>query len=293
MIAGARTPRLSVVVPVLDAADTIAVQLQALASQTWSEPWEVLIADNGSSDDSLDVVERFRGRLPALQVVDASGKRGAAHALNMGVRQARGTSVAFCDADDEVGKGWLAAMGAALDTNELVACRPEIERLNEPWVRGTRIFEVEQLPRSWFPPFLPFAGAGGMGVRRELHLRNEFDESLLGLFDVEYCLRLQLAGHELVYLPDAVVHMRFRSRWWEIFDQARHYAEYAAALQRRFKPEHDRFPGRLKWLVSGGKPILRTLPTVWRRGDRARLAWMLGWQLGRFRGSVRYRVLAV
>lgn len=293
MIAGGQAPRLSVVVPVLNAGDTIAAQLQALASQRWSEPWEVVIADNGSSDDSRDVVDRFRGDLPGLRVVDASARRGAAHALNVGVREARGRSVAFSDADDEVGDDWLAAIGAALEEHEFVACRGDVERLNEPWVQETRVVEVEQLSNSWFPPFLPIAGAGGLGVRRELHLRNEFDESLLGLFDVEYCLRLQLAGHDLVYLPHAVVHMRFRSRWREIFSQARHYAEYGAALQRRFKAEDDRFPGRLRWLGSGGKPLLRTLPRAWRRADRAKLAWMLGWQLGRFRGSIRHRVLAV
>ncbi|MDQ3777805.1 MAG: glycosyltransferase family 2 protein [Actinomycetota bacterium] len=288
------TPALSVVIPCLNAAETIGVQLEALSAQEWSRPWEVVVADNGSSDGSTAVVERFRGRLPHLRIVDAARKRGAAYASNLGVRHARGASIAFCDADDEVGAGWLAAVGEALTRHELVACRGEAERLNEPWLQESRVVEPDRLSTSWFPPYVPIAGAGGIGVRRELHLRHGgFDEGLLGLYDVEYCIRLALAGHELVFLPDAVVHMRYRTRWAEIFGQARHYAHYGAALQRRFKPAEARFPGRLKWVVSGGRPLLQTLPKIRHRSARAKLAWLLGWQVGRYSGSVRFRVLAV
>jgi len=289
-----RVPALSVVIPCRNGAETIGVQLAAVAAQEWSRPWEVVVADNGSTDGSVEAVEAFRTVLPDLRIVDASGRRGQAHALNVGVAAARANGVVFCDADDEVGEGWLAAVGEALEAHELVASRADIHRLNEEWVREVRVFEQEAPPRSWFPPYLPFTGSGTLGVRRELHLRHGgFDESLLMLFDVEYCMRLALAGHELVFLPDAVVHVRFRTRWTDIFRQAYGYAEYSAAVQRRFKPTDDPFPGRLKWLVSGGRPILRTVPQVWRRGARAKLAWLLGWQVGRMAGSLRHRVLAV
>jgi hypothetical protein len=46
-------------------------------------------------------------------------------------------------------------------------------------------------------------------------------------------------------------------------------------------------------LLRGWKPILHALPSVHRRAGRAKLAWHLGWQVGRFVGSARYRVLAL
>lgn len=52
-----RRPRLSVIIPCLNAADTIGKQLEALARQEWSEPWEVVILDNGSTDETLAVAE--------------------------------------------------------------------------------------------------------------------------------------------------------------------------------------------------------------------------------------------
>ncbi|MBF2059991.1 glycosyltransferase family 2 protein, partial [Fischerella thermalis] len=42
--------KVSVIIPCLNAAETIGVQLEALANQQWSQPWEVIIADNGSTD---------------------------------------------------------------------------------------------------------------------------------------------------------------------------------------------------------------------------------------------------
>src|SRR5687767_27975 len=99
MMAREDVPAVSVIIACLNAAETISGQLEALAAQTWSRPWEVIVADNGSSDDSRSVVERFRDRLPALRIVDASAKRGQPYALNVAAREARGTALAFCDAD--------------------------------------------------------------------------------------------------------------------------------------------------------------------------------------------------
>jgi glycosyltransferase involved in cell wall biosynthesis len=294
MMAREDVPAVSVVIACLNASRTISGQLEALAAQAWSSPWEVIVADNGSSDDSRVVVERFRDRLPALRIVDASGKRGQPYALNVGAREARGAALAFCDADDEVGEGWLPAIGEALAHHEFVACRGDAEKLNDPWVLETRELDPWVLPTLWFPPHLPYAGSGGLGVRRSVHQRaGGFDEALLRLFDVEFCARLALQGYGLVHVPEAVVHIRFRHRWPEIFVQARGYAEYGACLQKRLKPPGSRFPGKVKWIVSGTRPLLRTLGQIRRRGSRAKIAWLLGWQVGRFRGSLRYRVLAV
>jgi glycosyltransferase involved in cell wall biosynthesis len=65
-------PRLSVVIPCYNSAATIGDQLTALAAQRTRYSWEVLIADNGSRDDTVAVVKRFRDRIPALRIVDSA-----------------------------------------------------------------------------------------------------------------------------------------------------------------------------------------------------------------------------
>jgi glycosyltransferase involved in cell wall biosynthesis len=52
--------RLSVIIPCLDAGDEITAQLDGLAEETWSEPWEVVVADNGSTDGTREIVSRYR-----------------------------------------------------------------------------------------------------------------------------------------------------------------------------------------------------------------------------------------
>jgi glycosyltransferase involved in cell wall biosynthesis len=274
-------PSLSVVIPTLNAADTIATQLDALEHQEWSRSWEVLVVDGASTDGTVEVIERYRGRLPGLRVIEATDKPGQAHALNVGVREARSPAVVFCDADDEVAPGWLAAMGAALEEHDLAGCAADGNKLNEPWARDVRDVPPE-LSQLWFPPYTPFAGSGGLGVQRRAHeLAGGFDESMPVLFDVEFCVRAQSVGFELVFVPDALI------------GQARIYAVYGAYLQKQVKSEDVRFPGVAKWALTGWQPILRSLARIGRRDARAKLAWELGWLVGRVHGSARFRVLAV
>jgi glycosyltransferase involved in cell wall biosynthesis len=105
---------LSVIIPAYQAERTLPIQLRALAAQAGevTEPWEVIVADNGSTDGTAAVAETFAGRLP-VRVVDASRRRGPAAARNDGAAASRGRVLVFTDADDVVQPGWLAAWSAA------------------------------------------------------------------------------------------------------------------------------------------------------------------------------------
>lgn len=282
---------LSVIMACRDAEETVAVQLEALAKQEWDEAWELIVVDNGSMDGTIEIVERFRPRLPSLRVVDAPERPGAAYALNVGVQAADGEGIAFCDADDEVAPGWLAAMGEALERSEFVAGWTDLAKLNDPWLRETRDPQPrDRLPTLPYPPYLPYAGTCALAIRRRVHdLVGGFDESLPVMHDTDYCIRIQQRGVQLDFAPEAVVHYRYRRSWRGIFGQARSYAEASALIQKRYgPPELDwRWPLRL-W-----KPVLAALGRSYRRSERAKLAWLLGWQVGRYQGSVRYRVPAL
>ena len=111
---------LTVVIPAYNEAPRIERQLGALATQRYDGPWEVVVGDNGSTDDTRARAEAWRDRLP-VRVVDASHRRGAAAARNQAVAHAAGDGLLFCDADDAVADGWLEAHAAALGNGDLVA----------------------------------------------------------------------------------------------------------------------------------------------------------------------------
>ena len=287
-------PPVSVVLPCRNGADTIADQLEALAGQDCAEPWELVVVDNGSTDETPAIVERYRDRIANLRVVDASDRAGVPYARNRGVAEATGERIAFCDADDEVAPGWLAAISAALARQEFVAALPEYARLNPTWVsEGWDPPPEDGLRTHRFPPYLKYAGGGCLGIRKSVHDEvGGFDESLSSCEDDDYCFRVQLAGHALVAVPDAVVHVRLRSRARELFAQARWYAEGEAQLQRKFGNDGLR-PKLWKWPLLHWGAIARSLGRAGSRSGRVRLVWLLGFQFGRYRGSIVHRVLAI
>ena len=109
---------ISVVVPVRNGMPWIEEQIRALAAQRCDEPWEVVIADNGSTDGTLEFARDWSASHDHFLVVDASGLPGTSAARNAGVEVARGELLAFCDADDVVRPDWLAHCAAALDDAE-------------------------------------------------------------------------------------------------------------------------------------------------------------------------------
>jgi glycosyltransferase involved in cell wall biosynthesis len=284
--------RLSVIIPCLNAGKAIATQLEALASQCWSEPWEVIVADNGSTDETRAIAELYRERFGNLRVVDASDRRGSGHARNVGARLALGEALAFCDADDAVAPGWVAAIGEALAKYDFVASRMEGEKLNPSWNSHSRGKpQQEGLSVVRYPPYLPHAGGSGLGVKRSVHeLVGGFDEFLPRLVDTDYCFRIQRAGVKLHFVSEAVIHIRYRDTLRGMFHQARLWAKHNVLMYKRYrlpgeKPVHPWREHAKNW-----RRLMQSLPQLRSPAGRARWIWRFGWQVGWLQGSIRYRV---
>jgi teichuronic acid biosynthesis glycosyltransferase TuaG len=89
-------PRVSVIVPVHNAASTVAETLRSVVDQTYRD-WEVVVTDDCSDDESASVAEAVS---PRIRVVRLESNRGPAQARNLAVEHATGELLAFLDADD-------------------------------------------------------------------------------------------------------------------------------------------------------------------------------------------------
>lgn len=283
----------SIVIPCYNDSDLLVAQLEALADQTCPEPWEVVIADNGSEGGvaALEpVVDPYRDRLD-LRVVDASDGSGAGHARNVGVAASRGDKIAFLDADDVAGEGWVAAVVAALDEHVVAASRWDVERLNAPEVVAGRSAAQSRGVRSYvYPPYLDHAGGCGLGVRRDaFEAVGGFDEAFRLLEDTDLTWRLQLAGHTLAFAPDAVVHIRFRPDLRGSFWQSYGYGRYNVMLYKRYRargmPRLRKRDGLVALLM-----LVLHLPRLFDAKRRAAYVRSVGFRLGRIRGSIEHGV---
>ena len=106
---------LSIVIPSRNAGAKLGQQLRALLGQNGlSDAWEIIVADNGSTDDTVEHISSFSGWTIPIRHVDAGAEPGINRARNRGVLASRGRFVLICDADDIVEDGWLRSMWTAL-----------------------------------------------------------------------------------------------------------------------------------------------------------------------------------
>lgn len=286
---------LSIILPSHNGERTIGSQLEALARQRWSGEWELVFVDNRSTDGTRGLVESHRDRLPSLSVLSAEAKGSISYALNCGIEASRGTSIVICNDDDEVAPGWLAAMGDALRDHEVVAGSLENERLNQDWVIGVRGRpQSEALPEWGFLPYFPFAFGATIGVRRSLHdAIGGFDEELaLAGEDMDYCWRLQLAGAEIRFVPEAVTHYRMRSDLLGLWRQAYNYGLGNVLVYKKHRglglapAPHPWRVGLRAWLGLGKRLLL-----AWSKPRFALFVWHLGMRMGMLKASVQHRVV--
>lgn len=212
--AGVSRVRYSVIVPAFNAGVTLEDCLRGLFEQTVARDlYEVIVVDDGSTDDTVTIAERFPVRLLRQK------QSGPAVARNLGARAALGCFLLFTDADCEPTPIWLAEIVAPLDADTEIAGVKGAYRTRQTSLiaRFCQVeFEVKYagLRRRRFIDFVDtysaafrkdaFWGAGG------------FDPSypLPTVEDAELAYNLAAQGHRLVFAERAVVYHRHPESLW-------------------------------------------------------------------------------
>lgn len=255
--------------------------------------YEVIVADDASTDASMAVARSFAGDMPLI-ICESARRRGTAAARNAGAARASAQVLAFCDADDIVDRAWARSLCARTCRDRLVAGAVGRLEGNARDTAASLATEQRIDPRglSAYYGHLPWSMTANLAVARDIFTAvGGFTEDLRGSHDADLCWRLAARGVRLAYEPDAIVFKRARSGAMPTFDQYLRYGldhpllfrrHRASGMPRRSLAETSRRYARTTASIARGLRHPRS-PAAIAAAARA------GQDLGRLIGSVRWR----
>lgn len=194
----------SVIICVKNGGSGFSAQLEAIAEQESVEAYEVIIVDNGSSDDSLGVAEYWAKNVDIpIKIFSQPDLKGIPSVRNFAVQQAAGEIILFCDADDQVSPRWIQAYLDKFKGGKMLA-GGLIEAYHQDGSPAPNVF-----PRGLMQSrYLPHVGNCNCAINRSLFFEvGGYDESLpvYGFEDVDLSWRVQEAGYPIEYVEEAKI----------------------------------------------------------------------------------------
>lgn len=238
-------PELSVIMPVGGVDELLDHQLRRLAVQDPGVPWELILSLNSPDPAARRALDAAVAAVPVIRsrVIDSSAVRSASHARNAGAAESSAGWLVFCDADDEVANGWLAAMSAALRQHRAVGGHLEERRLSVP---GQDHWRPEATPGD-LPSYLGhrYPVSANVGVQRSVFdAVGGFREDLTRCEDIAFGWDLARQGVHLHYEPAAVVSYRHRKGFVAMLRQHYLYGIGMAEVLARCPEPGDAGSGR-------------------------------------------------
>lgn len=209
--------KVSVIIPNWNGKDILQACLESLAKQSY-EDFEIIVVDNGSSDGSVEMLQKGHN---TVKIVRLKENVGFAPAVNKGILKSKAEYVVLMNNDTEAHQDWLKELVGALEKNKDYTIgaskmlffdhRDKVNTAGDQitkygWAKQRGFGEDSKKYTKQEPVF--GASAGAAIYRREL-----FDE--IGLFDekffayiedVDICFRAQLAGHKCLFIPTAKIY---------------------------------------------------------------------------------------
>lgn len=213
----------SVIIPNWNGSDLLEDCLNSLGKQTFSN-FEIILVDNGSTDDSLEYVEN---NFPEVKIIKFKKNFGFARAINEGVKISEAEYVVFLNNDTKVDKDWL---------KNLVECankHPEVISVNSKLLNfydkkiidgvGMVINEVGQARSigwqekddgKYIGEDYIFGATGGASLFRKKDFINVgfFDENFFMYSEeVDFAFRVQFLGYKSIFCPKAIVYHKHKA----------------------------------------------------------------------------------
>ncbi len=194
----------SVIIPAFNAEKTISFCLTALQKQVFSKTFEIIVVDDGSTDDTKKVVQMFKN----VKLISQKNS-GPAVARNVGVKKASGKYVVFIDSDCVPEQDWLEQMIEPFEDEKVSGVQGAYKTKQKSLVARFSQIEIEyRYKRLKKSKKIDWIGSYSAAYRRKLFL----DEiGFLDSFptasgeDSELSYRLAEKNHKLVFKENAYV----------------------------------------------------------------------------------------
>lgn len=213
-------PLVSIIVVTYNSQTHLADCLDSLCALVPEPTHEIVVMDNGSTDDSLALAEACAVRHPPLRAYRGDANRGYAGGVNAALAHTRGEYIAVLNPDMIVPANWLAPLVAFLQSNPTVGAVNPLVVLQDDEVRVNAAGQNVHItglgfnrglgqPRARFTTSQRISGlqGGAFLIRRAvLEQMGGWDESgFMYHEDVALSWLVQLMGYDLYFVPESVV----------------------------------------------------------------------------------------
>lgn len=240
----------SVIIPAYNSEDIVVDTLEALDAQKFSGNYEIIIVDDGSVDNTFDVIKNFIKGKKKFRLMRQKNQ-GPAAARDNGAKKAKGNILLFTDSDCVPDKDWIRLMVAPFKDKEIVGVCGTYKTLNkESLIAKFAGFEIDDRhERLQDQKFIDFIGTFSAGYRKDIFKKfggfDTFFRTSSGE-DPDLSFKIDEAGLKMVFQPKAFVYHRhpdsitrflknkFRNGYWRVFVYKRHKSK---VLKHSYTPK--------------------------------------------------------
>jgi glycosyltransferase involved in cell wall biosynthesis len=293
--------RASIIIPALNEAENLSRNLP-LVLQQMTVADELIVIDNGSSDNTADIARNLGARVVHEPV------RGRSRARNRGIQIAAGELLVFLDADCLPASNWLGHLLRPFADPKIGCVAGEIQLIYDANELGAYLNSKGHLSQAvnFNHQFLPYAGSGNVAFRRAvLNVIGGFDETLYSGHDADICWRMQLeTDYQIVLAAEAAVDHFQSLTLVALVRQKRRHAYGSVLLFKKYRRnrESERRSAKLVYweycsiLRRGFQLVARYLgsfvgaETQINNEQKFQLLLEISDKLGRIEGSIGLRV---
>lgn len=226
-------PRVSVIVPAYNAASTIGDCLHALRLQSYGQPYEIIVVDDGSTDATATLAAERGARVLRL----SRGRPAAAR--NAGIAIATGTLICCTDADCAPAPDWLEQLTQPFNDPQVAAAKGTYATRQRSLVaRFVQLEYEDKYDLIAQSATIDFIDTYSAAYRREVLMAGgAFDERFFYLEDQELSFRLAAQGYHMVFQPSAIVYHQHADRLLAYWRKKMTIGYWKIQVVRRF-PGH-------------------------------------------------------